>query len=425
MSMLRLAVVSVLVSSTAISFVFYKQLFGGALPLVAAIILLIITTDIFLANRLAKKIVEPIGKADLDGVLSAPYDELAPLVKTIETHRKQIAKQLDILRERNDTIHAIMENMSEGIIMLDKKGVVVSANKSVAAFFELPANVNGKNILEVFRKLEFSVLAQGAIDGHRAELGMKQGDKTFRVFFGPIAGVGAIILFMDVTEKSRSEMLRREFSANVSHELKTPLTTIYGNAEMLAGGMVNDEDKASFYDKIKNEAERMIALTEDIILLSSLDEKSRAELSGNVDLAAIAAEAIRALENKALKNCVSVKLVAEETEITANRTQMYELLLNLIDNAIKYNKPGGKVDVCIYRKKGRIRIKVSDTGIGIPKEDQGRVFERFYRVDRSRSKHTGGTGLGLAIVKHIVLAQGGSIGMKSKAGEGTEIKVVF
>ena len=263
---------------------------------------------------------------------------------------------------------------------------------------------------------------RSALSGVRGEMNLAHSDKTYRVYFSPVTDSGAIILFLDITEKSMSEKLRREFSANVSHELKTPLTTIYGNVEMLENGMVKEADTAQFYEKIKDEAARLIALIEDIIMLSQLDENNSDVTTENVDLAFVATEVSQSLEPKARNQGVDVTVTGNGV-LSGNRSQMTELFYNLIDNAIKYNKSGGSVKVDITETLDGVKIAVSDTGIGIPQEAQSRVFERFYRVDKSRSKKTGGTGLGLAIVKHIVMAYDGTIELQSSMDKGTIITI--
>jgi two-component system phosphate regulon sensor histidine kinase PhoR len=249
--------------------------------------------------------------------------------------------------------------------------------------------------------------------------------RTYHVFISPVAVGGAIILLLDITEKTMGEKLRREFSANVSHELKTPLTSIYGYAEMLYNGMIGKEDEHKLLGKIKDEAGRMNTLIQDIILVSRLDEGGGADAFEDVGLRAAADEAAEALSLNAQENGIDVRVSGDDLHMHADRSMIYELFYNLIDNAIKYNMPGGKVDVDIRRKDDGIEITVADTGIGIPKEAQSRVFERFYRVDKSRSKKKGGTGLGLAIVKHIVRLHDGRVSLESGEGAGTTVRVDF
>ena len=399
-------------------------MFGGAIPIVSIIVFAMLAIGYFLAGRLTKRIVSPINKVSLEEKLSAPYDELAPFVQTISSQRERISQQISDLQNRSDTIEAIMDSMSEGVIFVDRQGMLLSINKSAADIFATHGSVEGKNILEILRDAQLNEAMRSALSGVRGEINLTHSDRTYRVYFSPVTDSGAIILFLDITEKSVSEKLRREFSANVSHELKTPLTTIYGNVEMLENGMVRQADTAVFYGKIKDEAARLIALIEDIIMISELDENSGEIIKENVDLVLVAAEVAQSLEPKAKSQ--NVKITVSGTGIlSANRSQMTELFYNLIDNAIKYNKTDGTVNVEISKVKNTVKITVSDTGIGIAQESQSRVFERFYRVDKSRSKKTGGTGLGLAIVKHIVMAYGGTIEMQSSVGKGTVINVLI
>ena len=400
------------------------RMFGDAIPTVSIIVLLMLAVGYLLADSLTKRIVRPINRVDLEARLSAPYDELTPFIQTISSQRERISQQMSDLQSRTDTIAAIMDSMIEGVILVDKQGAVLSINKSAADIFAIHGSATGKSILEILRDLELRAAMRAALSGVRGEMNLSHGKRTYRVYFSPVTDSGAIILFLDITEKSMSEKLRREFSANVSHELKTPLTTIYGNVEMLESGMVKLADTAKFYTKIKDEAARLIALIEDIIMLSRLDESSGEIGVEDVDLAAVAAEVIQSLAPKSKGQDVAISVSGRVT-LPANHSQMTELLYNLIDNAIKYNKPGGSVDVEISAVQGGARITVSDTGIGIPQEAQSRVFERFYRVDKSRSKKTGGTGLGLAIVKHIALAYGGTVELQSRTGNGTVITIVL
>ncbi len=400
-------------------------IFSESLPVVAAVVLFIVVAGYFLAGRLTRRILAPINSADLDAGFAAPYDELAPFAAMIETQRKEIARQVDDLRGRADTIEAILGNMSEGIVLVGGGGEVLTVNKSAAAFFDVPAPATGKNILELFRNADVIEHLRAALFGRRGKMSLSRNDRIYRAHFSPVAGGGAIILFMDITEQTRAETLRREFSANVSHELRTPLTTVCGHAEMLLNNMVKEEDKPVFYGRIKDEAGRLIALIEDILLISRLDEGAGRELFEDVELSSVITQTVESLSPKAEENGVTIQISCETAVLKANRSQIYELLYNLIDNAIKYNKPGGTVGINVTEGGGELALSVSDTGIGIPKEAQGRVFERFFRVDRSRSKKTGGTGLGLAIVKHIALAHSGRIELKSEAGTGTTITVRF
>ena len=399
-------------------------MFGEAIHIVFIVVLAMLAIGYFLAGSLTKRIVNPINKVDLESKLTAPYDELAPFVQAISKQRERIAQQITDLQNRSQTIAAIMDSMSEGVILVNMQGVILSINKSAVEIFAISDSTSDKNILEILRDIELNEAMHLALKGQRSEMNLEHNDKIYRVYFSPVTDNGAIILFLDITEKSKSEKLRREFSANVSHELKTPLTTIYGNAEMLENDMVKEKDKAQFYGRIKAEVAQLITLIEDIIMLSQLDENNGEMELESVDLVGIAMEVTNSLASKAEKQNVKLT-VSGKGSMLANRSQMVELFYNLIDNGIKYNKNKGAVDVNISEKTKQVKIIVTDTGIGIPIESQNRVFERFYRVDKSRSKKTGGTGLGLAIVKHIVMLYKGTIKLESTVNKGTIITIIF
>ena len=397
-------------------------MFYEALPIVTLVVAAMITLAYFLAGRLTGRIVKPINSVDIESNLSAPYDELAPFVQAISRQRENISRHISDIQNRSDTISAIMDSMSEGIILVNDQGAILSVNKSSASIFSITESVTGKNILEVLRDVELNEHMRAALGGVRGEMTLTRNGRTYRVYMSPVTDSGAIILFLDITEKTISEKIRREFSANVSHELKTPLTIIYGNVEMLESGMVKDADTPEFYSKIKVEASRLIALIDDIIMLSRLEEESDGRQYQEVDLYDSAMEAVESLEPKAKQHNIKVTVSGSGT-VLANRSQIVELFYNLIDNAIKYNLENGMVDVGISMSGSQAEICVADNGVGIPENAQSRVFERFYRVDQSRSKKTGGTGLGLAIVKHIVMAYSGSIDLQSRMGEGTRVTI--
>jgi two-component system phosphate regulon sensor histidine kinase PhoR len=285
--------------------------------------------------------------------------------------------------------------------------------------------MEGKNILELLRDIQLLEHTRNALAGVRGETDMERAGRDYRVYFSPVMDNGAVLLFLDVTEKMKAEKLRRGFSANVSHELKTPLTSIYGYAELLDGGMVLERDKAAFIRKIKDESERLIALVEDIMLLSQLDEEENRGRFTAVNIIDVVKEVVETLTQKAAESDVSIIINGRELVIEANRSMVAELFFNLIDNAIKYNKPHGAITIDVREDGGLVYASVSDTGVGIPKEAQSRIFERFYRVDKSRSKKTGGTGLGLAIVKHITAIHDAELTLDSTEGEGTKITVCF
>ncbi len=400
-------------------------MFAGVLPAAICVLVVVLVAAYLIAGNLTRRILAPINSVDLEAGVIAPYDELTPFAKMITQQRDKLARNMSDLKARTDTIEAILGNMSEGIILVDGCGAVLTVNKSAVAFFDLPYPAGGKNILELFRDVDVLEHLRTALDGSRSEMSLTRHEKTYRIHFSPVADGGAIILFMDITERMKAEALRREFSANVSHELKTPLTTIYGHAEMLSSGMVKEEDRYRFYDRMKDEAARLIALIEDILLISRLDEGDGQELFEEVELSDILTQTAEALSAKAAESNVSLEISAQRAALYANRSQMHELFYNLIDNAIKYTQRGGKVSAKLLVTADEVKIVVTDNGIGIPTQAQGRVFERFYRVEQSRSKKSGGTGLGLAIVKHIVLVHGGTISLKSEVGKGTEMTVCF
>ena len=401
-------------------------LFGSTLPVVFVVVAITTIGCYWLAGKLTARVIAPLNEMEIneEKELIIPYDELSPFAKAIYAQRERIGQQMKDLQGRSDTIATIMDSMSEGIIIINQQGIVLSANKSVTEVFALTELTTDKNILEIFRDVELIKCVKNALSGVRSEMSFLRADRTYQAYFSPVTGNGAIILFLDVTEKISVENIRKEFSANVSHELKTPLTTILGNAEMLSENMVKESDKITFYNSIKNEATRLIALIEDIIMLSQLDEEATGLTIEEVDVLVVAQEVEGVLSQKAEENKIAMCIEGAGV-VNANRAQIFELIYNLMDNALKYNKPSGKVEVKVSKAENRIKIEVEDNGIGISESEQDRVFERFYRVDKSRSKKTGGTGLGLAIVKHIVMAYSGSIELFSEENIGTKIVVTL
>lgn len=398
--------------------------FRGILPYVVLIIFALVLVGYLLAGRLTNRIVRPINRFDPERELSTPYDELAPFVRTISQQRRRINEHLTDLQNRSDTIEAIMANMKEGILFLNRQGEILSLNKSALAIFQVTEDIQGKSILELLRSVELLDNIRNALGGRSGDMYFEHNGKMFQVFFSPAADDGALILFLDITEKAQAEKIRREFSANVSHELKTPLTNISGYAEMIATGLAKKHDVQGFGRKIGEETARLIALIEGIIMLSELDESHTLTLEP-VDVASVAAEVKDALALKATEAQVSLNIEGAAFLPSGNRILLYELLYNLVDNGIKYNEPDGTVTINIRQQDGNIVLTVSDTGIGIPQTHQDRIFERFYRVDQSRSKKTGGTGLGLSIVKHAALIHGGSVEVSSQENAGTTVTVTL
>lgn len=400
-------------------------IFIDTIPIVVFVVLIVIIFGYILAGRLTKKIMEPINNVDLNKEPSIPYDEFAPFIKTITNQRKQIEEQIADLQNRANTISTIMENMNEGIIILNNDGEILSINKSALSIFEISPSelLNGKNIIELLRDIELFENIKSTLAGNHNEMSIEHNDRNYRVIFSPVNFLnGAIILFLDVTEKTRAEKMRQEFSANVSHELKTPLTSIAGYSEMILNDMVQEKDIKNFIEKIKDESARLIYLISDIMMLSELDETSSESSKEKVEICEIVHKVKEDLFIKAKEMNVSINIFCDETHVFGNNSTLYEMFYNLVDNGIKYNHQNGTIDIRISKiDEDQVMIKISDTGIGIPKEHQSRIFERFYRVDKSRSKKSGGTGLGLSIVKHIVMNHKGRIELNSKKNEGTEI----
>ena len=404
-------------------------LFGMSQPL-AAIILIAIALSMFLAYRLSKQIVKPLNNLNLDDPLSnEQYDELAPLLHRIDSQQRQIKKQADELRKRQEEFAAVTENMAEGIVVLGTSGEILSINPAAARLFDASGDVVGQHMLTLNRSPEVSELLSAMEKCSHAEKFLDLKGRKFQLDISPVSDgekvSGGVLLILDVTEKERAEQLRREFTANVSHELKTPLQTISGAAELLENGLVKEPDKQEFYARIHGESQRMISLVEDIIRLSHLDEGAQDTPRERVDLFELAKETAKQLLPEAEAAKIALEVSGELTEISGIPQLLGSIIYNLIDNAIKYNHEGGRVDVSVKSADNSAILAVEDTGIGIPKEHQERIFERFYRVDKSRSKALGGTGLGLSIVKHAAMIHGARIEVESEVGKGTRVEVDF
>ena len=398
--------------------------FIKALPQSLLIIGIILIACLLIAPSLTKKIVNPINNFDFDQKEDETYDELSPFIRTITTQKKQIASVLDEITQKSTVIDAITGNMNEGLILTNKYGTVLSANKSAALILGAKTIATGENILLVTRNVTILDHMQMALAGENNDLMLEIGSRTYHMVFSSVDN-GVLILFLDVTEKATSEKIRREFSANVSHELKTPLTTISGYAELMSNGLVKSEDIPEVSGKMKSESDRLLALIEDIMRLSELDESDADKPFEPFNLTALIGEVVSHLQPKADKSSITITSPTNNYMLTANRPMVFELLYNLIDNAIKYNIQGGNVAVLVSQSGGRTKIAVKDTGIGINQAHHDRIFERFYRVDKSRSKKIGGTGLGLSIVKHIAAYHGGNVEVTSEEGKGTTIQTTL
>ena len=383
-----------------------------------------------LSNRLSRKIVEPINCLNLeDPLANEQYDELAPLLRRMDRQQHQLRRQESELNQRQEELDTIIDNMYEGLVLLGNHGNIVSINNAALRILGADPDCVGKNILAVNRNVDLQMSVSDALGGTESDKIVRIGGAVYQITASPVQPGhevrGAALMLIDVTEKEKSEQVRREFSANVSHELRTPLHSISGYAELLKSGMVRGGDVQPFAAKIYQEAQRMIRLVEDIINLAHLDEGAGEMGWAEADLSEIVRQTVERLQETAAAKNVTISFDGEPARLDCIAHLMQEIVYNLCDNAIKYNKDGGTVHVTVRNKKEKVILNVKDTGIGIPEDQQGRVFERFYRVDKSRSKEVGGTGLGLSIVKHAALVHRAKIDLKSKPGSGTMIKIVF
>ena len=392
--------------------------------LAAALILALV-----LAKRISARIVAPLNRLDLEKPLeNDTYEELSPLLTRINQQRRQIDAQLRTLQQKKDEFDQITASMNEGLVLMNEKGTVLSINPAARALFHAEPDCVGRDFLTVERSHEISCAIRRALEEGHAELRVERGGREYQLDISRIESegtvIGAVLLAFDVTEQAFAERNRREFTANVSHELKTPLQSIMGSAELIENGLVKQEDMPRFVGHIRTEAARLVTLIEDIIRLSQLDEGGELPFEP-VDLKKLAEEASASLASAAAEKQVTIRVHGDDRQITTVRRLASEIIYNLCDNAVKYNREGGSVDVTIDGTAHGAVVTVQDTGIGIPPEHQSRVFERFYRVDKSHSRQSGGTGLGLSIVKHAVQYLGGRIELESQPGKGTTMRVHF
>ncbi|MBQ7094062.1 MAG: hypothetical protein IJN84_06080 [Clostridia bacterium] len=401
------------------------RLFMRASASVAVIILVCFVITNVITGKMTDRLIEPINKIDLENDIYSSYDELAPFVHKIQTQKGEIVRQMRDIETRANTLTSIMQNMREGLVLIDNKGIVVSVNNSAKAIFAVTDKIVGKNMYNISRNPHITERIAGALNGKFSDIDHVLANKTYNISFSPVKGGGAIILCFDITEQRERENLRREFTANVSHELKTPLTTIMGYSELMEIGMVRQGDERELAGKIKNEAKRLLSLIEDIINLSEIEESGSEAEKKDVDLEQVALEVERTLSAHAHNSGVKLKLDTQKVIINGSAHMLYEIIYNLADNAIKYNKENGEVLIKVAKVDDKAKIIVSDNGIGISDADRDRVFERFYRVDKSRSRAKGGTGLGLSIVKHAVNFHNGTIELDSHEGKGTTITITI
>lgn len=398
-------------------------------PLCGLLCLMLILSGI-MASAISKRIVKPINELDLESPEeNRIYEELSPLLSKIHRQNREIQNQLELAKQQQEEFALITENMQEGLIVIDKYTMILSANSSAWNLFHMDRVCQGESVYCLDREEEFRHAIEQVLSGEHTELVLKLNGSDIQLIANPVIRdkktEGAVVLLVNVTEKLERESLRREFSANVSHELKTPLTSISGFAEIMQGGLVKNEDIPKFAGRIYKESQRLLQLVEDVIQISQLDEEKTSYVWEPVDVYQVCKNAFESLKEKAKRLNVHLYICGERMKMEAVRTLLEEAIYNVCDNAIKYNRNDGSVSVFLTQIAQEIQIVVKDTGVGIPKEDQDRVFERFYRVDKSHSKEIGGTGLGLSIVKHAVGALKGSVMLRSEEGNGTEICMKF
>ena len=398
-------------------------------PLCGLLCLMLILSGI-MASAISKRIVKPINELDFESPKeNQVYEELSPLLSKIHRQNREIQNQLELAKQQQEEFALITENMQEGLIVIDKYTMILSANSSAWNLFHMDRVCQGESVYCLDREEEFRHAIEQVLSGEHTELVLKLNGSDIQLIANPVIRdkktEGAVVLLVNVTEKLERESLRREFSANVSHELKTPLTSISGFAEIMRGGLVKCEDIPQFAGRIYKESQRLLQLVEDVIQISQLDEEKTSYVWEPVDVYQVCKNAFESLKEKAKRLNVHLYICGERMKMEAVRTLLEEAVYNVCDNAIKYNRNDGSVSVFLTQTAQEIQIVVKDTGVGIPKEDQDRVFERFYRVDKSHSKEIGGTGLGLSIVKHAVGALKGSVILRSEEGNGTEITLRF
>ena len=404
----------------------------AVLPWILGVEVLVAVCTVLFSNFLTKKIVAPINRLDLDHPADNEiYDELSPLLGKISRQNEVIAQQMKSLREKQEEFTSITENMSEGFLVLDNNTDILSYNTSALRLLgaeTVPAESH-VSALALNRSAGFRSAVDGALAGKRSEQLVRQGGRCCQVMANPVLRdgevEGAVVVILDITEREERKNLRREVTANVSHELKTPLTSISGFAEIIKNGIVKPEDIPRFAGNIYEESQRLVTLVDDILNLSRLDEADVQLEREDFDLSSLARDVAGRLKASAKKNGVVITVIGDKAEINGVKSIVDEMVFNLVDNAVKYNKQNGRVTVTVDSSSDGTALTVTDTGIGIPQADVDRVFERFYRVDKSHSKEIGGTGLGLSIVKHGAAFHNAKVSLQSTEGEGTTVRLVF
>ena len=401
----------------------------GSMQALFAILLAAIAVSVLLARRLSRRIITPLNTLDLQHPLdNDAYEELSPLLKRIDQQNRRIEAQVAELKRRQDEFSAVTRSMNEGLVLLNAENHVLSLNPAAMRLFNADEDCVGRDFVTVSRDVPVTNAVRDALSTGRGAAQLERGERIYQIECSRIESDGAILgvalVAFDTTERAQAEQMKREFTANVSHELKTPLQSIMGSAELLENGLVKSEDQPRFIERIRSEAARLMALIEDIIRLSELDEGAAVPMEA-VDLLSVAKDAADTLQESANKKNVTLALEGESAPIQGAPRLIYEIAYNLCDNAIRYNRAGGHVSVRVQPENGYALLEVADDGIGIPEEHQRRVFERFYRVDKSHSRASGGTGLGLSIVKHAAALHHAEIELKSEVGKGTTIAVRF
>ncbi len=408
-------------------------LMGGMLSPLVFIFLAACLLAGVLSYRVSKKIVKPLSKIDLKHPEQVEtYDELSPFLQRIAAQNREIDARMAEIRKQQQEFSMITENMSEGLFVVDRNYQILSYNKSAMQIFGMDPRQEHENLLAVNRSEGFRNVVDSALKGRHAQENLELNGRVYQIIANAVCQpdfaedmVGAVILVLDVTEKEAQEQYRREFTANVSHELKTPLTSISGIAEIIRNGIVKPEDIPHFAGKIYDESQRLITLIGDIIKLSRLDENQVPMERETVDMLEMARDVVQQLSSVARKSGVTLVANGSHGQVQGVRQVLGEMVYNLCENAVKYNRAGGRVWVDVQQVADHVVLRVKDTGIGIPAAEQGRIFERFYRVDKSHSKAVGGTGLGLSIVKHGAALHHATISVSSEPEQGTEITLTF
>ena len=397
---------------------------------IGVVIVITILFSYFLAKRLSRNVVKPLNELDLDDPLSnREYEEISPLLRRLDSQQSQLRSQSMELKRKQKEFNTVTRSLSEGLVLLSSSGTILSINPSAAQLLEVTQNCVGADFAVANRNGDIALLVDKALTGKKGEQTVSLTAGQYLAAASPVRSdgsvFGVVLLLFDVTQKHQAEQLRREFTANVSHELKTPLHAISGYAELMKSGMVPQGDMTGFSEKIYAETQRLIRLVEDTLRLSRLDEGAADMLWASVDLYEAAKLAVTELSATAELAEVSLSLTGDDLTIWGIPQLVSAIVFNLVSNAVKYNKPGGSVSIRVEEAEKQVLLIVSDTGIGIPEEHRERIFERFYRVDKSHSKEVGGTGLGLSIVKHAALILGAEIQLDSTTGKGTTVTVVF